>query len=56
MFDIAVLPWPDRKQTGLLISVGPSFVFPTATSASAGHGVWQARPAIGTIYAGIPGC
>ncbi|MGO9685271.1 MAG: hypothetical protein ACLPTZ_22320, partial [Beijerinckiaceae bacterium] len=36
MFDIAVLPWPDRKKTGLLIGVGPTFVFPTATSKSAG--------------------
>ena len=28
MFDIAVLPWPDRKKTGLLIGIGPTFVFP----------------------------
>jgi len=55
VFDIAVLPWPDRKKTGLLIGVGPSFVFPTATSKSAGQGAWQAGPALGVIYAGIPG-
>ena len=30
MFDAAVLPWPDREKTGLLIGVGPTFVFPTA--------------------------
>jgi hypothetical protein len=55
VFDIAVLPWPDRKATGLLIGVGPTFVFPTATSRSAGQGAWQAGPAAGAIYTGIPG-
>src|SRR5262249_7479664 len=47
LFDIAVLPWPDRKKTGLLIGIGASFVFPTATSKSAGQGAWQAGPALG---------
>ena len=51
----AVLPWPDRKKTGLLVGVGPTFVFPTATSRSAGEGAWQTGPALGAIYAGIPG-
>jgi len=55
MFDAAVLPWPDRKKTGFLIGVGPTFVFPTATSKSAGQGAWQAGPALGGIYTGIPG-
>jgi len=55
IFDIAVLPWPDRKTTGLLIGVGPTFVFPTATSKSAGQGAWQVGPALGAIYTGIPG-
>jgi len=55
MFDIAVLPWPNRDKTGLLIGVGPTFVFPTATSKSAGQGAWQAGPALGAIYSGIPG-
>jgi hypothetical protein len=55
MFDIAVLPWPDRQKTGLLIGVGPTLVFPTATSKSAGQGAWQAGPALGAIYTGIPG-
>jgi hypothetical protein len=55
VFDIAVLPWPDRKKTGLLIGVGPTLVFPTATSKSAGQGAWQAGPALGAIYVGIPG-
>ncbi len=55
MFDIAVLPWPDRRKTGLLIGVGASMVFPTATSKSAGLGAWQAGPALGAIYSGVPG-
>lgn len=55
LFDVAVLPWPDRKATGLLIGIGPAFVFPTATSASAGQGAWQAGPALGAIYTGIRG-
>ena len=54
LFDIAVLPWPDRKETGLLLGIGPSLVFPTATSTSAGQGAWQAGPALGAIYTGIP--
>jgi hypothetical protein len=55
IFDIAVLPWPDRQKTGLLIGVGPTLVFPTATSKSAGQGAWQAGPALGAIYTGFPG-
>jgi len=55
LFDIAVLPWPDRKKTGLLVGIGPAFVFPTATSRSAGQGAWQAGPALGMIYSRIPG-
>jgi hypothetical protein len=55
LFDIAVLPWPDRKRSGLLTGIGPTFVFPTATSKSAGQGAWQAGPAFGAIYKGIPG-
>ena len=55
VFDLAVLPWIDRRKTGLLIGLGPTFVFPTATSSSAGQGAWQAGPALGVIYTGIPG-
>jgi hypothetical protein len=55
LFDLAVVPWPDRKKTGWLIAVGPTFVFPTATSKSAGQGAWQAGPAFGAIYAAVPG-
>ena len=54
LFDLAVLPWPGRE-TGLFIGVGPTFVFPTATSRAAGQSAWQVGPAFGTIYKGIPG-
>ncbi len=53
LFDIAVLPLPGRE-SGLLMGVGPAFVFPTATSRSAGDGAWQAGPAFGVIYKGVP--
>jgi hypothetical protein len=45
LFDIAVLPWPDRKKTGLLVGIGPTFVFPTTTSKSAGQGM-AGRPGL----------
>jgi hypothetical protein len=53
LFDLAVLPWPGEK-TNIKIGLGPMFVFPTATSPSAGGGAWQTGPALGAIYTGIP--
>jgi hypothetical protein len=54
LFDLAVIPWPG-KQSGLLMGVGPVFVFPTATDRAAGQGAWQVGPAFGAIYKGLPG-
>jgi hypothetical protein len=54
LFDLALLPWPGRE-SGLLMGVGPVFVFPTATHETAGQGAWQVGPAFGAIYRGIPG-
>jgi hypothetical protein len=54
LFDLALLPWPGRE-SGLLMGVGPVFVFPTATHETAGQGAWQVGPAFGAIYKGIPG-
>jgi hypothetical protein len=54
LFDLAVIPWPSRE-SGLLMGVGPVFVFPTATARVAGQGAWQVGPAFGAIYKGIPG-
>jgi hypothetical protein len=53
LFDLAILPWPS-DETHLKIGLGPMFVFPTASSRSAGQGAWQAGPAIGAVYTGIP--
>jgi hypothetical protein len=54
LFDIAVIPWPSRS-SGLMMGVGPVFVFPTATDRRAGQGAWQVGPAFAAIYKGIPG-
>jgi hypothetical protein len=53
LFDIAIVPWPPRE-SGFLWGIGPTFVFPTATSSSAGQGAWQAGPALGAIWSPIP--
>lgn len=52
LFDALVLPW--RPVEGLMIAVGPTFVFPTATAKAAGQGAWQVGPLFATIYKGLP--
>jgi hypothetical protein len=54
LFDLAVIPWPGRD-SGLLMGLGPLFVFPTATNPAAGQSAWQAGPAFGAVYKGLPG-
>lgn len=54
LLDLAVLPWPGRE-TGVLLGVGPTFVFPTATHPAAGQQAWQIGPAFAAIYKGLPG-
>ncbi len=54
LFDVAVLPWPPRE-SGVVMAIGPAFVFPTATSRGAGEAAWQAGPTFAAIYRGIPG-
>jgi hypothetical protein len=54
LFDLGVIPWPGRE-SGLIMGVGPVFVFPTATERVAGQGAWQVGPAFGAIYKGLPG-
>jgi len=54
-FDLLVSRWPDWKTTGLRWGIGPYFVFPTATTSSAGKGAWQIGPAGAAAYRGIPG-
>ena len=53
LFDLAVSPWPPAE-TGLRFGLGPTFVFPTATSKFAGQGAWQAGPACAAVYTGVP--
>src|SRR6516164_7394586 len=48
LFDLAVLPWPPAE-TRLRLGLGPTFVFPTATSKFAGRGAWQAGPACAAV-------
>jgi hypothetical protein len=54
LFDLAVLPWPNYKEIPIAVGIGPAFVFPTATSTSAGQGAWQVGPALGAVYTGVP--
>jgi hypothetical protein len=54
LFDLAVIPWPGEG-SGLLLGVGPVFIFPTATDKSAGQNAWQVGPAFAAIYKAIPG-
>ena len=42
LFDLAVPHWP-AAESGFRFGLGPAFVFPTATSKSAGQGAWQAK-------------
>jgi len=53
LFDLAVSSWPPPG-TGLRFGLGPTFVFPTATSKFAGQGAWQAGPAFAAVYTGVP--
>jgi hypothetical protein len=55
LFDLALVPLHGLQKRGFLIGIGPAFVFPAATSRSAGQGAWQAGPALGAIYDGVPG-
>jgi len=54
LFDLALMPWPSET-SGFKLGLGPTFVFPTATSRSAGKQAWQAGPAGALAYTGIPG-
>jgi hypothetical protein len=52
--DLFESPWPNQELTGIRWGAGSYFVFPTATSKSAGSGAWQAGPAAALVYRGIP--
>jgi hypothetical protein len=55
LFDLALVPLDGLQKRGFLIGIGPAFIVPAATSRSAGQGAWQAGPALGAIYDGVPG-
>jgi hypothetical protein len=54
LFDLAIMPWPS-EQTGIKLGLGPTLVFPTATSKLAGSRAWQSGPAGAVAYLGTPG-
>jgi hypothetical protein len=54
LVDLFVSNWPDPKETGFGWGVGPTFVFPTGRVAVAGSHAWEAGPAAGVVYRGIP--
>ena len=57
MFDIAVLPWPDRQKTGLLIGVGPTFRIPDRDFQKRWSGCVAGRPCLRRVSTqAFPGC
>ena len=54
LFDLVVANWPDARETGFAWGVGPTFVFPTGRVPTAGNHAWQAGPAVGAVFRGIP--
>jgi len=55
LLDLALLPWPDPRETRFRWGIGLYFVFPTSGSAHTGNGAWELGPAFGFAYRGIPG-
>lgn len=55
LLDLFVMPWPNSEETAFRWGFGPYFVFPTSTTNFSGQGSWQAGPAFGFAYRGIPG-
>jgi hypothetical protein len=54
VFDLFVMPRSLTQGTDFRWAIGPYFVFPTASSKSAGRGAWQAGPAAAFRYRPIP--
>ena len=54
LYDLFVMPRWMTEGIDFRWDVGPYFVFPTASSKSAGRGAWQAGPATGFRYRPIP--
>jgi hypothetical protein len=55
LLDLFVMPRSMTEGIDFRWAIGPFFVFPTATSRSAGRGAWEAGPAVAFRYRPIPG-
>ncbi len=55
LLDLFAIPWPNSKEIGLRLGIGPYLVFPTASSDRTGNKSWQMGPAGAFSYRGIPG-
>jgi hypothetical protein len=55
LLDLFAIPWPNSRETHFRWGIGPYLVFPTSASDRVGDGSWQAGPAGGFSYRGIPG-
>ncbi len=55
LLDLFAIPWPNSRETHFRWGIGPYLVFPTASSDRVGKKSWQAGPAGGFSYRGIPG-
>jgi hypothetical protein len=55
LLDLFVMPWPNERETHFRWGIGPYLVFPTSASDKVGNGSWEAGPALGFSYRGIPG-
>ena len=55
LLDLFVMPRSMTEGMDFRWAIGPYFVFPTATSRSAGRGAWEAGPAAAFRYRPIPG-
>jgi hypothetical protein len=54
LLDLVLSNWPNPKETGFGWGIGPTFVFPTGRVSKAGKHAWQAGPAFGVSYRGVP--
>jgi hypothetical protein len=55
LLDLFAIPWPNSRETHFRWGRGPYLIFPTSAGDRVGDGSWQAGPAGGSSYRGIPG-
>ena len=54
LYDLLQTQWPHLDRWNLRWAIGTTFVFPTASDRRAGANAWQAGPAAGVLFAGVP--